>query len=125
MKRSYLKRRTPMRRKKAQTAPWVLARRKERKASEFARKYHSEEYVEFVHRQRCCVALYSQTCSGTIEFSHNDSHAGTGRKGGYVHGVPMCRGHHVEYDSVKQFALDYPGLDLTAVAASTLAAFLS
>src|SRR5262245_28164971 len=89
MKRSPLKRRTPMRK----TNP-------KRRQSEFARCYHSKARVDFVKGLRCLLSSLAgnlSPCEGPTENAHTQTE-GMGRKASYASIVPLCQKHHRAYD---------------------------
>ena len=80
-----MKRSTPLRRR----TPVKRANRA-RKASEFARTYHSKERVAFVKSLPCCVCFYSHDPSDNAHIKTG----GTGRKADAKYIVPLCRTCH-------------------------------
>ena len=64
---------------------------KKRKASEFARCYHSKERVEWVKSMRCI--LRTPFCTGPSENAHTVG-GGAGRKADYATIIPLCNAHH-------------------------------
>ena len=75
---------------------------RKRKASEFARCYHSRERVRFVKGLGCliCVAVGAEAyvaSVGRCDNAHTETD-GMGRKAGYDTIVPLCREHHRRYD---------------------------
>lgn len=73
-----------------------------RKASEFARCYHSRERVRFVKSLGCiyCTALspfFGLTTCGKCDNAHTVTD-GMGRKSDYTSIVPLCRVHHRMFD---------------------------
>jgi hypothetical protein len=89
------------------------ARNPKRRASEFARTYHSRERVEFVKAQPCIVSGYSPCDNAHIEGD------GAGRKAHYTKIVPLLRKYHRElHQSRAAFEKRYD-VDLDALAAIT------
>lgn len=101
-------------------SPSTKKRKADRKASEFARCFHSEERVEFVKRLRCVVP-------GCLDRRIENCHAvggGTSRKAGYEEIYPGCHGHHKEEHRIgkRSFEKKY-GIDLRAEARGTEASW--
>jgi hypothetical protein len=75
---------------------------RKRKASEFARCYHSRARVRFVKALPCvvCAAIspfIARVMAGRSENAHTVID-GAGRKAGYETIVPLCHSHHRRYD---------------------------
>lgn len=82
------------------TKPKAVNRK--RKASEFARTYHSRARVAFVKSLGCvyCTALhplFGIVSAGKSDNAHTEG-GGMGRKGPYTSIVPLDRTHHRMYD---------------------------
>lgn len=68
---------------------------RKRKASEFARCYHSKERVAFVKSLPCILKPNWYGCRGPSDNAHVGLKGkGAGRKADYDQIAPMCRGHH-------------------------------
>lgn len=63
-----------------------------RKASEFARCFHSLERVQFVKDMPCTVR-HSGGCGGQIDNAHRKGD-GASRRSGYENILPLCTMHH-------------------------------
>ena len=85
-----LKRRTP-----------VKAVNAKRKATAFARAYHSKERVAFIRGLLCiaCVSVLGPfTPAVPSDNAHTGKAPGKGLKAHYSTIVPLCRNHHRRYD---------------------------
>lgn len=102
MKRSGIKRKTPMKR----TNPG-------RKHAEWKRCYHSATRVDFVKWLGCVV------CGATPCDNAHIKNGGAGRKAGYRWIVALCRTHHREYDNSKETFPTKYRLDMEAEARKT------
>lgn len=119
--------RTPLRRKAPLQAKAGLKRKspvrkvnQKRRASEFARCYHSKERVAWVQRQPCVVCTLSPCDNAHIRTG------GTGRKAGYRQIVPLCSpfydedGCHRYLHAIGRASFERTyGIDLVAAAAET------
>ena len=85
MKRVPIKRRSAPHRTTA-----IRTQNRKRKASEFARCYHSRERVAWVKGLSCSVLGCKR---GPIENAHSESE-GMGYKASYTRILPLCRYHH-------------------------------
>jgi hypothetical protein len=103
----------------------VKKRNPKRRASEFARSYHSKARVEFVKGLPCVTP--DAFCWGGIENAHvGGKGAGTGRKADSDQTAPMCRYHHrdVFHRYGARFLEREFGINLEAAAAATETAWL-
>ncbi len=94
MKRTPLRRKTPLRQGSslARSAPIARSRplpkvNRQRKASAFARCYHSQARVRFVKRLPCVACGYEGPVPRANAHTIND---GAGRKGHYTTIIPLC-----------------------------------
>lgn len=73
-------------------------RNAKRRASQFARCYHSRERVRFVKSLGCCIR-HVAPCrpKDPIDNAHTEKD-GKGIKGPYQSIAPLCRSHHRRYD---------------------------
>ena len=108
-----MKRSTPLRRRTR-----VKRANRARKASEFARTYHSKERVAFVKSLPCVMHTYR--CEGRAENAHLGN-GGMGRKSDHTNIVPLCRYHHRELHrlGVERFEDFYDGVSLPLFADNT------
>lgn len=107
MKRTPLKRKTPVKKRNAK-----------RRESEFARCYGSKARVAWIKSMPCIACsglhpLFGMT-AGPSDNAHT-AHDGMGRKAGYDTIVPLCRNHHRRYDE-RRAPFDDPKVR-TAIAA--------
>lgn len=88
MKRSLLKRKTPLVRKK-----WMWATRK----TKYRRRARDPAYMAWVRIQPCCARVFSHLtlCRGPIEADHA-GRRGVGQKADDRTCIPLCRQHHRE-----------------------------
>jgi hypothetical protein len=114
MKKSELKRRSPMPRRSAPLRVRNASRAKQRLTDAFGDK------AAWIRTFPCVVREHrflddELSCYGYVECAHVRSRAAGGRSNATV---PLCKGHHSEQHAVgiKTFAAKY-GLDLEALAA--------
>lgn len=102
----------------------LKSRNEDRSKAQFAKAFHSEEYVEFVHSLGCAVPGCNRT---NIQCAHVGP---TRRNGGmWYEIVPLCgpafnwKGHHAEQEGrTEQFNAEY-GIELIDIAAATALRF--
>lgn len=110
MKRTQLRRKTPM--KKVNP---------ERRARERERAYGPPERREWIQRQPCSVPGCTNRPSVNAHVDREGDPSGMGRKGDYTQIIPLCQPHHAEYHRIGQrsfndrYALD---VDLLAIITS-------
>lgn len=87
MKRTPLRRSTPLRRK---------AWRKQRGDTKYRRRPRDGAYMGWVRWQSCCARVFAQTpCYGNVEADHA-GRRGIGQKADDRTCIPLCRNHHRE-----------------------------
>lgn len=104
----------------------IKAVNRKRKASEFARCYHSKERVEFVKALPCAVTGILGSEYSPVENAHvtDDGTKGAGQKSGYRCIAPMLkRLHRLLHDAPWRFAEIYPDFNAERAAADTEAAW--
>lgn len=94
MKRSHLKRRTPLRRK---------TRLRTRRKSAYKRRPRDTPYMMWIKRQPCCARAFSHLsrCFGRIEADHAGGGRAKGHKAPDRTCIPMCQRHHGQRDAFK------------------------
>ncbi len=121
------KTRTPLQRSRTPIARGPVKRKNaKRKASEFARTYHSRARVEFIQSLPCIVGTHGACIGGPSENAHviDDGTKGASRKSGFACIAPLCRYHHTggnfSLHRVGSRAFEsYYSLDLTHAASQT------
>ena len=77
----------------------------EHKRKVFKQQFLSQNRREFIGRSSCTVPWCE---AGHCDNAHIANKSGMGKKGDYTDIVPLCRMHHIEYDTQRErFYLAY------------------
>ena len=98
-------------------------RPKPRSAEEFARIYHSESFLFYVHTLLLCCVCGAED----PQWAHTKS-GGTGRKADVIHGAPLCADCHLFgprswHQGAKSFMRRHAHIDFTLTGPRAIEAF--